>query len=61
MRLLEFFLASIMRDAQRLRDNLQATLIHRGFRQAHTEALQLRHELLVMLATEQQPPEAERS
>ena len=57
IRLLENFLKSLMRDAQGLRDRLQATLEHRGIRQAHTEALQLRHDLLVMLAT----PEAERS
>ena len=57
MRVLEHFLRRLMRDGQRLRDLLQATLEHRGFRQAHTEALQLRHDLLVMLAT----PEAERS
>ena len=61
MRLLENFLSSLMRDAQRLRDVLWATHEHRGFRQAHTEALQLRHDLLAMLATAQQPPEAEGS
>ena len=61
MRLLEHFLSSLMRDGQRLRDSLQATLEQRGFREAHLEALQLRFDLLVMLATALQPPEAERS
>ena len=66
MRVLEHFLASLMRDEQRLRDFLQATLEQRGFQQAHLEALIIRHDLLAMLMTAgeevlQQPPEAERS
>ena len=61
MRVLEHFLASLMRDEQRLRDFLQDTLAQRGFQQAHLEAMQLRHDLLAMLITAQQPPEAERS
>ena len=61
MRLLENFLSSLMRDGQRLRDSLQATLEQRGFQQAHLEAMQLRHDLMGMLITAQQPPEAERS
>ena len=61
MRVLENLLSNLIRDGQRLRDFLQATLEQRGFREAHLEALQLRFDLLVMLATAQQPPEAERS
>ena len=52
MRVLEHFLASLMRDGQRQRDFLQATL---------EQAMLLRHDLLAMLITAQQPPEAERS
>ena len=61
MRVLEHFLRVLMRDGQRLRDSLQATLEQRGFQQAHLEAMLLRHDLLAMLITAQQPPEAERS
>ena len=63
MRRLEFFLFGLMRDGQRLRDLLQAMLEHRGFQEAHTEALRLRHTMLDMLAMleREEPPEAEGS
>ena len=38
MRVLENFLSCLMRDGQRLRDFLQATLEQRGFQEAHLEA-----------------------
>ena len=61
MRVLENLLSNLIWGGRRLRDSLQATLEQRGFREAHLEALQLRFDLLVMLATALQPPEAERS
>ena len=66
MRVLENFLSCLIRDGQRLRDFLQATLEQRGFREAHLEALIIRHDLPAMLMTAgeevlQQPLEAERS
>ena len=61
MRVLENLLSNLIWGARRRRDSLQATLEQRGFREAHLEALQLRFDLLVMLATALQPPEAERS
>ena len=69
MRVLENFLSSLMRDGQRLRDFLQATLEQRGFREAHLEARIIRHDLLAMLITAGEevllepfePLEAERS
>ena len=66
MRVLEHFLASLMRDGQRQRDFLQATLEQRGFQAAHLEALEVRHDLLGMLITAGErvplePLDAERS
>ena len=66
MRVLEHFLRVLMRDGQRLRDSLQATLEQRGFQEAHLEARIIRHDLLavLMIAGEevlQEPLEAERS
>ena len=61
MRVLENLLSNLIWGGQRLRDFLQATLEQRGFQQAHLEAMLLRHDLLAMLITAQQPPEAERS
>ena len=66
MRLLEHFLSSLMRDGQRLRDSLQATLEQRGFQAAHLEARIIRHDLLAVLMKAgeevlQEPLEAERS
>ena len=66
MRVLENFLSCLIRDGQRLRDFLQATLEQRGFQEAHLEARIIRHDLLAVLMTAgeevlQEPLEAERS
>ena len=61
MRLMEFFLSTFMRQGNNLRALLKHLEALQAHTEAHTEALQLRHDLLAMLATAQQPPEAEGS